>query len=455
MDVVDKSVIKSGQGKGELIELSPLDVLTGHFSVRGVYVFKEPPNILRLKTMLAQSLTLYPEYSASMLREGNRFFLKLDDRGVGFSVYRSPQRWCDTPHLLPVTEDSPLIDNQLMPQDVFAGNEPLNAFRITLFDDGYWTLAVRNIHSQADGSAYCDFLQTWSALYCEKTPRAAVDFPRAFISSLAKGTGYKPSHKFRVFPALNFDLAERVYFQKQQQGYSQVSIAQTALKNLAQDCCTRVGTTLTTSDVMHALGWKAFALTSGKSNKEFCTLYTVFDLRHVQGLAIPRHYRGNAVIERHATMSFGELRTRDIDDIALFFRENTKPLNRAEIEADIAYLQREYDGGFVDDEYGRFSHFIRASVVDCLDGTGLFVNDMRFLKTPTIVFEGKPLWFETVIALGFNFMGIYRDNNDTLVIRYVGDKPTVLPFSTAITELLDGAELTDIVSAPLVTNPWR
>lgn len=177
---------------------------------------------------------------------------------------------------------------------------------------------------------------------------------------------------------------------------------------------------------------------SDLAGDEDSQLYSVFDLRRIAELGIPETYIGNAVIERRATLQFAALRTLPLTDIALHFRQSTKPLQARDIRRDIAFLQREYETGRIDDR-GTFTHFVRSSMVDCLLGTGLYVNDLRFLPGMDLVFEDRARWFETVPTLGFNTAFIYRHTKREVSIRAVGMMNWLHRFSGHLQQFLQYA----------------
>jgi hypothetical protein len=426
IEKLEQSIVKGEIYKNDMIPLNALDVLTGHLNMAGVYFFESPPNIERLKHSLSKTLDLHSSFGGSMVRMDNKIYIYRNNVGTPFSVYRSEEACPDFNNFAPITDGSELIDADF-PLRIFDGATPLNSFRITLFKDGPWALAIRNVHSLVDGAGFANFLHCWSAIYNGENGFPASVYSRENISALALGNGYKPSSKFNIFPPPNFSLGKKFLSNKMAFGATHIDIPNHIIEAMINRCKKSSHLPLTSSDILHALTWRAFALSTEFPAHEESRVYTVYDIKNVQALGIPNDFEGNSVIERNASLSFEVLRTIKLHDLSNIYRNQIKPVTELEIRKDIAFLNSEYARGNIK-ENGTFSNFVRGSLVDCLDGTGIFVNDIRFLEASAISFEEKTVWFETVQNLGFNVIFIYQKRNGTMSFRYVGETKTLKPF---------------------------
>lgn len=418
MKTLEQTIVRGSRYPDDLIELTGLDLLTSHAHVHGLYCFDTLPDVARLKQTLSAALDRHPTFASTTVVRGQRTFFCRNNNGVRFAVFRSDQALDGEPPATLSLESCTWAD-----KDPHTSRHPdppsTTSFRIILFTNNRWILAVRNVHSLGDGTAFSQLLRCWAHLYQGRLPPPGGTYPRRHVAALRSQGGQKPSSRFAILPTPNFSILHRRRTNQAKAGTVLVHLPMQELRALLHFGREQAQGMLTSSDLLHALVWKAFGLASDLADDEDSQLYSVFDLRRIAELGIPETYIGNAVIERRATLPFAALRTLPLTDIALHFRQSTKPLQARDIRRDIAFLQREYETGRID-ERGTFTHFVRSSMVDCLLGTGLYVNDLRFLPSMDLVFEDRARWFETVPTLGFNTAFIYRHTKMEVSIRAVG-----------------------------------
>jgi hypothetical protein len=155
----------------------------------------------------------------------------------------------------------------------------------------------------------------------------------------------------------------------------------------------------------------------------------LFDLRGIKPLGIPPDYDGSAVLGRCAEMSFTELCSSTVPDLALAFQQQIKPFTAEDARRDISYLAREYHDGQLDEE-GNYANFVIGAWLDCRDAGGLIVNDLRRLSTADICFEEPPARMETLVSLDINMVSIYQNDDGTITLHYVGERSTLLRFAS-------------------------
>jgi hypothetical protein len=431
MELLENSIIKGGICKNDAIQLTVLDILTRHINTSGVFFFKKSPNLERLKQSLSKALDTRPNFGASMVREGDQFFLYRNNKGVNFSVYNANEMSPNFDVLEPITEGSPLLEPDAPPTNIFDSGKPLTSFRLTLFADDCCALAFQYIHSLADGSAFSDFIHCWSMLYNNKIPAHSCTYSRSDIAKLAVTAGHRSAAKLNIVPRPNFDVTKKLSENKKTFGAVRIEIPNVVMHSIVTQCKENSDLPITSSDVIHALVWQAFTHSNNIGRSELSKIYTIFDIRKVGGLDIPHNYEGNAMSERGAKAVSERIKKLKLHELAALYHKQVKPVTETEIRNEISYLSRKFlHGNFK--ESGYFSNFLRSSFVDCLEGTGIYVNDMRFLKTTDVIFEDQTIWCDFVTYLGLTFVAVYQANNYTISFRYFGHRDTLPKFSECL-----------------------
>lgn len=433
MELLHSSRVRGARYPDDFVELTGLDVLTGHLQIHGLYHFQRPPDLKRLESALSRALDRHPAFGGSLARDGPRQFLHRNNVGVPLTVY-----YCDTalqsigrPALS--VERSPLISS-CDTDIVFDSTTPVTGFQVTLFRSGGWALAVRNTHSVGDGAAFTNLLQSWASYYGRRLPPPGGVFPRQRVASLARGGGQRPAPDFAILPASNFNLAQRRTLNQSEFSSLRLELRASALQALVRHCRSASNARLSSSDVLHALVWKAFARSREEDDFEPSQIYSAFDLRRLPALGVPASYLGNAVLERSATSRLQHLRRGAVAEVAAHYRASVKPVLERDVRRNIAFLQREYEAGHTGTR-GGFSHFVRASMVDCLLGSGIFVNDLRFLHLRSLRFDDSAVDFETVPALGFTTAFLYAGVDGNVVVRLVDRSAALKHFGETLTTL--------------------
>lgn len=424
------STVRGKRHHDDFVELTGLDILTEHMNIKGIYYFENKPDIDKLKRSLSRTLDRSPAFAGSLVKDRSRFFIHRNNTGVHFSIINAVSEPEQSP-CFPSIPDPALFEPSA-PYNVFEAGHPLTALKIVLFKNNRWALTVSNIHSVGDGVAFIHFLSDWSKLYQNRLPKPGGTFPRSAVAGLGAGAGHKPSSSLSLLPQPNFDLKQRLLSNRQVYQSHWVFLPAKEVSALHHYCQAH-DPTISCSDVLHALLWKGFCQSTRQNDAIISELYSAINLRRGHALGIPETYIGNAVIERSAESYFGEIRRQPVRAIAQTLRHQVRNINADQVRMDIAYLQREYEAGHVD-ERGRFSSFVRQSVVDCLTETGLFVNDLRYLKCSNLFFEGPLHRFEVIPELGFNTAYIYPLNGSHLPIQIIAHKDYLQDFESSLKE---------------------
>lgn len=437
MDVIEDCLVCSPCASPFVEPLGVIDHLTGHVGVSGVYYFPFDPDLARMRESLFEALSAYPMVAGSLFCDEGWCYLDYRGPGVGFSSYSSDQQFCDIFGIGGAAEPLDYVDPPVRVQDVFSGRYPLLSFRVTRFKGGGFALGVRNVHSLMDGVALGHFLSAWSACYGGIRPRGPSTFDRCMLDGLGSGAGRQPSTMFPLMPPANFKVRSVLERSRLHSGSTWIRISSVNCMDLVERVRSLADRSVTLSDILHALVWKSAAASQGYPVGPDFKVYTVFDLRRVPDLNIPGLFFGNAFSEQCLSLSLQELMNRPLHEVSLLFRRQLKPLRMSSIRKDIAFLRRERLKGRIDNETGCFTGFMRRSIVDCLDGSGVYVNDMRSIRKDFSLFGGLVHGFELIPTMGWPFAGIYSLPDGGVSLRYVGYRGGIDGFVNHFMQSLD------------------
>lgn len=440
MDPLERHSVGASRPRSGYIALSPLDIYLGHFITGGVYYFLRTPDIGRMTQALAVAIDRHPAFGATMVREANTLGLRYGESGAEFAVRRSaapcPDLW-SAPSLvtdaLMQDDGEPPVDAETSDNYSFNRGSPVVRLRLVLFRDRGCALVVRHVHSLGDGATLVGFLRNWSRIYHGLPPSAPGDYSRSAIASLAHEAP-EPSRRLNVRPRTAQHHSASTA-PPREGGSVRIDIAEAMLTYFLQNCRLRSTLSLSSSDIIHALAWKCFALTQPAADDRLLRLYTLFDLRSVGALGIPVDYEGSAILGRWAEATYGDLRNRATAYLAALFRQQTKPVTVDDVRQDIGYLAYEYSNGHIDAD-GNYSRFTIGAWSDCRTASGLIVNDLRRLGTDDIRFDESPARIETLVSPEINMVSIYRNDDGTVTLHYVGEKSTLSAFSSQVRQLL-------------------
>lgn len=440
---LERLIVKGGSTTPSYIPLTPLDIYLGHYITGGVYFFLRSPDITRMKSALAAALDRHPTFGACMVRESSNIGLHCGSTGAEFSVHYSD---ADCPDL---RSTQSLITDALWPKNTgpdhpssdyqatsyrFNSGWPVAYFRLVVFRNEGCALLLHHVHSQADGSAAMQFLQNWSRAYRGHVLSPPSGYSRTQIAGLATLPGLAPSDELNILRRTALQIENTAT--TRDGGSLRLDIAGAAVEHFVNECRRRSRLSLSSSDILHALAWRCFVAAQGNipGNTERCTdrkhirLYTLFDLRGIKPLGIAQDYDGSAVLGRCAEMNRTELLNSTIPDLALAFQQQIKPFTADDAQKDISYLAREYHDGHIDAE-GNYANFIIGAWLDCRDAGGLIVNDLRRLGAADICFEERPARMETFVSPDINMVSIYRNDDGTITLHYVGERGTLRGFA--------------------------
>jgi hypothetical protein len=431
MDHLELSIITARNPSGTYIPLSPLDIYLGHYFTGGVHFFTLVPDIERMKSALEVTLGSYPSFGACMVRESNTIGLQCGMTGTEFSVHRStancPDFWSSESL---ITDD--LLASIKSAAYAFNSGEPVSRFALVIFKDRGCALVIQHIHSQADGSTVINFLEAWSRAYRRQPIKTDTDYSRARILQLATENGVQPSAKLNI---TNGNIAIEEISSSRNGGAIRIDVAEAALSSLLQRSRMNSRIRVSSSDILHALVWKCFGLVQDSEPEQNHRLYTLFDLRGLEALGIPKDYQGSAILGRFAAANYGDIRELDLTTLAALFRRQVKPFTEEEARHDISYLTKQYMNGELN-EQGNYANFIIAAWRDCRDKRGLVVNDLRFLAKTDIIFEDRSARMETLVSDEVNMVSIYQNDDGTITFHYVGERPTLQKFANQLKLLL-------------------
>lgn len=415
------------------ILFSPLDLFAGgHLPVGPLYGFPAAIDSDRFRLSLQIALSENPEMGVAIQVFDGTHVMETG-HGIEFVVQR-----CDEP--LPASaaiadlplDQYPLAFSPLTSHDLVDRQLPLLGFRLTYFNDGGCILGIRTTHSHVDGAALTQLMLNLSAIYHGDAPQLPL-IGRSTVTALACGQGMHPSTAFPVSPghtdtALFFAEHAAVQFEA-----SRTSIAKAAFARYLE-AVKRDYPTLSSSDILNALIWKAWGRIAKASDETTSQLYGVFNLRGRTALGIPNHFQGNALLDRAALLSFGDVRSLPAPEIALAYRQQIKPLKTQEVIDDIAYLarlQRERCYG----KDGTLNGFQRNLYVDLFSKTGLFINDMRLIPFDQVRFGARASWFEQGQGHAQGFVALSQQGDD-IIVRYDGIRAETGRFVASLREVL-------------------
>lgn len=419
---------------GALLPLTVLDLISSHVNWVWLFYFRKAPHIDKLLDSLGMLLERRPIMGAALRGEGSTLWLEEAGSGVRFTAFASEQ-------LPPEAEDRPALfpDSELLPPEIHVasvmdGTQAPTSVQLTVFRDGSAVLAVRNVHT-FDGVTAFSLLREWSALYQGLEPPRHLAPGREVIARLAEGHGRKPGAGFYILPPANFSMGRTVSAAKHGYGATQVRLPAAAVRDAVATCKRAVGFSCSSSDILHAMLWKAFAMSTTADPGEIGRVYPTFNLRGVASLNIPEQFDGNAVIERNAKSRLSDLREMTLPEIVAAYCRQIKPITRFDIGRDIAFLMRECEAGHLDYRKVRFNNFLRGSLLDCIDGTGMFINNLTAIRASELVFETPGVAFEAMSVLGFAMVFVWCANNGDFLFRYVGRRETLAAFAEGLEAL--------------------
>lgn len=436
MDVVSEEIVyATHQETPQQIDFSPLDLFAGgHLPVGPLYGFHTAIDSDRFRMCLQTALAENPEIGVAVNIADDGTHRMVTGRGIELVVQR-----CNGPLFsgeavadLPMAE-YPLALPPLTSVDLVERQLPLLGFRLTYFEDGGCILGVRTTHSHMDGTALTQLLLALSAIYNgDVIKRPFCD--RQAVTRLVDGPGIQPSAAFPVAPGhtdTEFFFSANAAVRHES---SRTHLSAHALSRY-RDTSRRHDSIVSTSDILNAVIWKAWSRTAAAPNEETARLYGVFNIRQLAELGIPDHFQGNALIDRAAALSFGDVRSLPIDELALKYRQQIKPLKTKDVIADITYLarlQRERSYG----KDGTLNGFQRNLYYDLFHRCGLLINDTRLLRFDQVRFGNNACWFEQGQGHAHGFVAISKHHDD-IVIRYDGIGNETANFVAALSSIIE------------------
>jgi transferase family protein len=415
MELKEQRRVTGNVMHNDVIPLTSLDVLMGMVNSGGVYFFNGEPDVGRMQSALTRALDLHPTFGASLQRIGERYSLLRNNRGISFSVFQSNGK-CPDPAFDPILEGSPLLDDDHPLDYWLTGSGPLMSLRVVRFADHRFSIGVRNIHCLVDGASLLHFLRCWSAIHQGLPEVAANPLPRQTIAQLGIGDGIRPSDKLSIAERPIYSVGQRLKANKSHFATRGIEIPNIVLDAAVKTCKSKHA--ITSSDLVHALVWYAFAASAPIPDAGRVDVFTVCDIRRVRGLNLPTDFEGNALLERKARAAASVVRSDSLVNLAASFCKQVKPLTVDDVGRDIAFLNREYSEGRVMPSIG-FATFVRGALDSCLQGTGIFVNDMRSLDTSAICFGECADHHEVLVNLSFPCVSVYRTMRQTTLFRVV------------------------------------
>jgi hypothetical protein len=435
MDVIsNETVFAANPQIRREIEFSPLDLFAGgHLPVGPLYGFHSAIDSDRFRLCLQIALAENPEIGVAVKIKEDGTHVMETGHGIELVIQR-----CDGPLFageavadLPM-EQFPLALAPLTSFELVDQKLPLLGFRLTYFDDGGCILGIRTTHSHMDGDALTQVILNLSAIY-HGHPFQRPCCDRSVATRQLNGPGMQPSPAFPVSPGHTdtaFFFAENAAVQHES---SRTLVSANALDRYV-DALNRQGRIVSTSDVLNAAIWKAWSHTASAPDEAISRLYGVFNLRLLDGLGIPDIYQGNALLDRAAALTFAQVRTLPIADIALVYRQQIKPLKRDAVTVDITYLarlQREKSYG----KDGTLNGFQRNLYFDLYNRCGLLINDTRLLQFDQVRFGEPACWFEQGQGHAHGFAAVSQ-HRDEIIIRYDGVGDETARFVAALKSVL-------------------
>jgi hypothetical protein len=437
---LEQLIVQAASAPSTYVPLTALDIYLGHYIIGGVYFFLGRPDLERMKSSLAAALDRHPSFGACMVREADNIGLYCGSAGAALSIHHSDADCPDLSSTESLVTDalfaigqrpddsSSDYDGPDYPMTSYSFNSglPVARIRLVLFKNNRYALVVQHVHSQADGSAATQFLQNWSRAYRGEVLPQSSGYTRMRIAGLATLPGLAPSDQLSILPGTASEFQATGPARDGSAIRTDLSCA--AVEHFVNECRRACRLSLSSSEVLHALVWKCFALSQTSADVPWVRLYTLFDLRSIKPLGIPQDYDGSAVLGRCAKMEHAALRASTIPLLALAFQRQIKPFTADDAHTDISYLARQYRDGHIDKD-GNYVNFVIGAWLHCRDSGGLIVNDLRRLGSADIPFEEGPARMETMVNTDINIVSIYQNDDGTITVHYVGERRTLAGFA--------------------------
>ena len=283
-------------------ELCGLDLMFG-FHYTDVVIFLDGGfDIARLEPSLFEVLKKIPVLGGRFSKSNEGIVLDTDGPGLQLTFVNSTQK------ALPFSESfSPITGYDLFNPGPNLANVPLSQWllmtiRVTTFSDGVHSIGIRYSHAVLDGTSFFTFLMAWSTVL-KGFPIGELQYSRQPLLDFAKLAAAVPSEQSGLQLASGQTEIESPQFFTTEFGVIKNS-ADTyhQLVNLVKEQFRDV---ISPNDLMHAMVFKAYALSSQEPDEELARANLAFDIRRVKGSNFPFSYFGNAVLLRTLKLSFG------------------------------------------------------------------------------------------------------------------------------------------------------
>jgi hypothetical protein len=373
--------------------LTGLDYFLGNVAVRRVLYFDRPLDAGSVRQSLKKVLRLYPTIEGRINhRDDGAFCIRTGGRGVLFkeATVRLPMPEVGVsarPH------DASLFVPDLSAKGIMRGDEPMCKVQLTNFQNGA-ILGVSTSHILADGGSIWNFFLDWAGYTNQTEVETRPIIARDEYYDLARGDG---SH-----PPVAFPYAELTTKAKLKIAYSVLkgirenethyiyfdAPSLEAVKTLAG------GEKLSRFDLLGAMLMKLVANTPAERSK-IINFYTVYNLRLMPAMSIPKAYVGNALVPGDVEFGVPELRSQSVAEIAQRIRNLKNGFTKESVGENIAFVQRLVRENRLDAR-GNIQGLLPLGLYKSLCEGGFIYNVWGFPIYEFTVQGNTPVWYDIV-----------------------------------------------------------
>jgi hypothetical protein len=378
--------------------LAGIDLNSGFMPVRRVFYYVGTPDITRLQESLALALAQWPDFSGSLVLHNGMASLDRNDVGVPFTVEAHatsvPLFGIDHPLGLPCT----FCDDGI--GKTFGDGGPVFTVKLSVYNDNHWVLGTCNSHALCDGSGYWQFMQSWRDAYhgvvlqkdSSESLRIAAKTPATNADTLPANLCMPP------VKLQEQQVANLAAYRTKQRYVPEATLVQ--LKNSIN--ASLAPHWVSTQDVMMAWIWQSLAkiaVRHGVSIQQFFPLANVINVRARLGL---KQYTGNMVYSVISSATLATIVDTPLALLAQQLRNDSEQVSNHDINHFLAFMQEQLAAGNYNND-GYFTQFSSHIAEDCVNGTGVMVNNWSKFPAYQMDFSGAPLWFDLATVIPMHF----------------------------------------------------
>lgn len=305
-----------------IIPLSSIDHIftgVGSYPIEFIFCYREFLDEESMKSSLERILQFFPVISSVLISTSeDAYAFEESSEGLVFDVVRS--------EILFDKNDNKY--EYINPVETLEGN-PLTKIRITHTPEGS-VLGVSISHAIADGFSYFHFLSSWARQYHEQSFLPPVH-RRDLLLPKDIPVSKDPNPKTVLTHAGLFLNGKREAIAKHDLNWESRLFDYEVLKNLLSEAQTESDMRLSFNDIVTAQLAKEFLLKwEVRNGSRNCYISCPVDFRRIME-DFPKTYFGNAVVLATTGLTYGELKSITVADLAIRIRTNVKSVNKNSI----------------------------------------------------------------------------------------------------------------------------